>query len=244
MPNVQTPQDPQDPALDQNQGAPLEPIQPSVETPGMTQAKSTRGSAKPPVTFTPEQIDVISQMFKEHTASVQNSGRRGDSPNAVSMYNVRDSKSIETVKVNRFDNGTGMKWVIGYKNLQNDKYKKTPKYLRYGIDPIRKLHNEPYITLLLSDNGEETVEKEVMLVDYMQNRDQKDIPVVNIKIESVINDHGVLGSRGEYAGLINEKGNLEARPTILAQSKSEIRVFTVQLPDFPTTTDFSTDFLG
>lgn len=200
---------------------------------------------KPPVTFSPEQIALIDKMFEERTKSMT---QRPDKPNAISMYNIRDPKKIETVKVSRFD----AKWVIGFKNLQNDPFKKMPKYLRYGVEPIRKLPNEPYVTLLLSNDGKEIIEKELLLVDYMEYRDQKDVPVVKCNIQEVINDHGVLGSSSQFAIAVNDKGNPEARPTILQQSKSEIRTFDVKLPTFDAQGEpdgefdytFSTDFLG
>ena len=196
------------------------------------------------VTFSPEQIVLIEKMLNERVKSITSSS--SESPNnAISVYNLRDPKSIETVKVSRFDDGTEVKWVLGFKDLQNDQYKKTPKYVRYGIDPIRKLHNEPYVTLLLSNDGKTIVEKEVLLIDYMQNRTQENIKVIECKVKETIHDHGVLGSRGGAFGVaIDEKGNTESRPTILAQSKSETRTFVVQLPGFKTTTEFITDFLG
>lgn len=197
----------------------------------------------PAVTFSKEQIDMIEAMFKSRIDSIKDSlGGSKDSPNsAISMYNLRDPKEIKTVKVNRFDG----KWVIGFKDLQTDPYKKhIPKYLRYGIEPIRKLNNEPYVTLLLSNDGKEVVEKEVLLVDYVEYRDQVNVPVIKIEIKEKINDHGILGSSDGFAIAVDEKGKPENRPTILAQSKTVDRIFTVQLEGFDKPSVFITDFLG
>lgn len=193
---------------------------------------------KPPVTFSNEQIAVINQMFEDRMKGMPTD--RNNPNNPISVYNLRDPKKIETVKVSRFD----AKWVVSFKNLQNDPYKKIPKYLRYGVDPIRKLNNEPYVTLNLSADGKTFEEKEVLLIDYMDNRDRVDIKVLECKVETKIHDHGILGAQNNYGIAVDEKGKPEARPTILAQSKSEIRTFVVQLPGFETTTEFSTDFLG
>lgn len=200
--------------------------------------------------FTPSQIAVVQKMMEDLKASMMAApDRSANNPNSpISVYNLRDPKTIETVKVSRFD----AKWVLGFKNLQADPYKKTAKYLRYGVEPIRKLHNEPYVTLQLSMDGEHIEEKEVLLLDYMENREVQDIKVVDVKVEPKIHDHGVLGASSQFAIAVNSKGEPEARPTILAQSKSEIRTFTVKLPEFNAAGDqtgefehvFITDFLG
>lgn len=200
---------------------------------------------KKSVTFSAEQIELIDQMFE---ARLKDSKVRPDTPNGISVYNIRDPKKIESVIVSRFD----AKWVLGFKNLQNDPYKKTPKYIRYGVEPIRKLANEPYVTLLLSDDGKNITEKEVLLVDYMEYRDRKNIPVVECKVKEIIHDHGVLGGSSQFAVAVNDKGNPEARPTILAQSKSEERRFVLNLQKFDAQGnedgefqhEFITDFLG
>lgn len=196
------------------------------------------GKRAPSVTFTPDQIKAINLMLEERMKSVRGSASSPNNP--ISLYNLRDPKNIETVKVSRFD----AKWVVGFKDLQNDPYKKTPKYLRYGVDPIRKLNNEPYVTLILSTDGEKTEEKEVLLLDYMENRERVDVKVIKIRVEEKINDHGILGQQNNYGVAIDDKGQPEARPTILAQSKSVIRWFTVQPEGFSEPMEFSTDFLA
>lgn len=196
----------------------------------------------PSVTFSKEQIELIGTMMKDLENNIRSSMDGSRSPNQpISMYNMRDPKEIKSVKVSRFD----AKWVTAFKNLQNDPYKKNiPKYLRYGPDPIRKLNNEPFVTLVLSSDGKEFEEKEIMLIDYMENRDQVDVPVKHVEIKEIINDHGVLSSTGNYAIEVDDKGNPTHRPTILAQSKSVEREFTVHLEGFEDDTVFKTDFLG
>ena len=144
---------------------------------------------KKAVVFSPEQMSAIDEMFK----NFQKDSKSSRSPNeAVSMYGLRDPKTISSVKVSRFDGH----WVVGFKNQQTDPYKKTPKYYKIGIDPIRKLFNEPFVTLLLSDDGEKIEEKEVMLVTYLENRDTANLDVLEIKKTPHIYDHGILGSSG------------------------------------------------
>lgn len=192
------------------------------------------------VTFSPEQITLINAMFEERLKGEKSS--RG--PNGISMYALRDPKSIETIRVSRFDG----KWVIGYKDLQTDPYKKTVQYLRYGVDPIRKLFNEPFITLLLTSDGKKIEEKEVMLITYMDNRERENpickVKVMEVKSKPVIHDHGILGSGGTFAVAIDEKGKPENRPTILAQSKSVELSFVAQPEGFKEPYEFSSDFLS
>lgn len=209
------------------------PKEPEVSTPG-----PRGGSREAPVAFNPAQIKVINKMLEDAVKGIRNSASSPNSP--ISLYNLRDPKNIETVKVSRFD----AKWVIRFKDLQNDPYKKTPKYLRYGVDPIRKLNNEPYITLILSSDGVKEEEKEVLLVDYMENRDRVDLKVISHREKEVIHDHGILGQQNNYGVAIDDKGRPESRPTILAQSKSIVRWFTVQPEGFKEPMEFPTDFLA
>ena len=194
---------------------------------------------KAPVTFTPDQIELVNKMLEER---IKGLNTKQDNPNSpVSLYNMRDPKEIKTVSVSRFDG----KWVIGFKNLQTDTFKKhIPLYLRYGINVERKLNREPYVTLLLSTDGKKIEEKEVMLIDYMEYRDKVNVPVIKVNTKEVIHDHGILGRTGQFAVAIDDKGNPESRPTIMAQSKTVERTFEVQLEGFEDTTTFITDFLG
>lgn len=203
-------------------------------------------AGKKAVTFSPEQTALINEMFE---ARFKDSKRpEGNLNSAISMYNMRDPKSIDNVIVSRFDG----KWVLGFKNLQMDPYKKAPNYIRYGVEPIRKLAREPYITLLLSLDGKTIEEKEVLHVDYMEYRDRKQIPVVKCNIKETVHDHGILGANSQFGYAVNDKGNAETRPTILAQSKSVERSFVVKLDKFDADGnadgdfeyEFITDFLG
>lgn len=192
---------------------------------------------KPAVEFSKEQIALIDQMFAERSKADKLSRTPN---NAISMYGLRDPKTISTVKVSRFDGH----WVIGFKDLQKDVYKKTKIYYRIGVEPIRKLFNEPFVTLLLTDDGEKIEEKEVLLLTYMENRSVEVIDVMEIKEIPHIHDHGILGSNGNFAIAVNEKGNPESRPTIKAESKSIERIFKVQPQGFIEPHWYSTDFLG
>lgn len=192
---------------------------------------------KKAVVFSPEQMQAIDEMFK----NFQKDTKEARSPNsAISMYDLRDPKKISTVKVSRFDGH----WVLGFKDLQADPYKKTKQYCRIGIDPVRKLFNEPFVTLLLSDDGETIEEKEVLLLTYMENRDTVPLDVIEIKEVTRIMDHGILGNTGAFAIAINEKGNPENRPTIKAQSKTIDREFLVKPEGFKEAHWYITDFLG
>lgn len=194
---------------------------------------------KAPVTFTPDQIELVNKMLDER---VKGLSQRQDNPNSpVSLYNMRDPKEIKTVSVSRFEG----KWVVGFKNIQTDSFKKhIALYLEYGVDPVRRLNREPYVTLLLSADGKKIEEKKVLLIDYMEYRDKVNVPVIKVNTKEVIHDHGVLGRTGQFAVAIDDKGNPETRPTIMAQSKTIERTFEVKLEGFADTTTFITDFLG
>lgn len=192
------------------------------------------------VVFTPEQMSVIQNMMEQ--ARKQGDSRR---PDAISMYNMRDITKIETVNVKRIDG----KFVMAFKNWQKDKFKTKPVWLQYELDNSRggPASREPFITLILQeDENSPVVEQKMLLVDYvtMGKRDQYQAKVVDIKMEEIIEDWGVLGQRGEYAGAIDDKGNLESVPKILAQTKREERVFFVELPGFSKPVSFISDFLA
>lgn len=194
---------------------------------------------KKAVVFSPEQMDVINEMFKNYSKD----SKMGRSPNEpISMYGLRDPKTISTVNVSRFDGH----WVLGFKNHQSDPYKKFPQYYKLGIliDGDRKLNNQPYVTLLLTDDGEKVEEKEVPLGTYLENRGLERLDVIDAKVTPVIHDHGILGSSGNYAVAVNDKGNPESRPTIKAESKSEERTFLVHPEGFKEPYWYHTDFLG
>lgn len=208
------------------------------EEPGMDNPSPDLGNKTKTVPFTAEQMEIIQKMMSDVRESSRNSV-----PDAISMYNLRDPKAIETVNVKRID---GM-FVLGFKNFQNDPYKKKPKYLKYKKDEVRGLLNEPFITLLLSDGSQkEPIEKEMLLLDYVVQgkQDQFRAKVLDVRKKEVIEDHGFLGSSGEFAVAVDEKGIPEKRPTLLAQTKHEERVFVVELPGFDKPVEFIPDFLA
>lgn len=185
------------------------------------------------VTFTPEQMEVISKMIA--SKSVKQSENE-----PISMYNVRDKKKIETVNVSRFDG----KFVIAFKDQNNDPYEVTPKYYVTKHDLNRRLADVPYITLILSD-GKESEEKEVALIDYLNHRKKHQAKVVHIDLQEIIEDHGLLGRIGaDTAGMIDEKGRPVQAQAIRAQSKRTIRKFYVELPGFDKPVEFIEDFLA
>lgn len=187
----------------------------------MSENNTTPKNAKAPVTFTEEQLALVQKMISDASSNAQ-----ANSNNPISPYNVRDIKKIETVNVRRFE---GM-YVLGFKNLQKDPFKKAPLYVEYGVDIARKLQNEPYVTLLLSNDGKEMVEKKVLLIDYMNNRDTYVAKVLNITEEAKITDLGILGRVGNDMGTtIDASGRVERGPAVSMQTKSIIRTFEVEL---------------
>jgi len=186
------------------------------------------------VAFSQEQLAIVNSMIAQ---AVRSSARTDSS---VSVYGQRDPKSIERVNVKRM-NG---KFVIGFKNLQNDPLRMdVPKYLEYKFDPIRKLNEQPFITLILSD-GKETEEKEILLADYYRHRDYFEAKVTDIKVEKEVVDDGVLGRGGNTAREVDEKNNPVARTKIKAESIKEKRTYMVELPGFEKSIAFNQDFLA
>ena len=191
------------------------------------------------VVFTPEQMSAIQQMLEETRKS-----SASQKPDAISMYNMRDPKKIETVNIKRI-NG---KFVMGFKNFQKDAFKTKPMWLQYKIDSSRGTPSrEPFVTLILQENENDKKEEvEMLLVDYVTTgkRDQYQAKVVKIDVKEVIEDHGILGAHGDYAGAVDSSGIPEVTPKILAQTKHEERVFYVELPGFSEPVEFLPDFLA
>lgn len=190
---------------------------------------------KKDVAFSPEQMELIQGMLD----GVRNENRTSR-PDAISMYNMRDPKTIESVNIKRI-NG---KFVMDFKNHQKDAFKKKPLYCVYKLDGSRggAPTREPFVTLLLQeDEGSEVEEVEMMLVDYvtMGKRDQYQAKVVNIDLEEKIEQHGILGARGEYAGEVDDKGKPISTTKVLAETKRQIRTFWVELPGFSKPVAFS-----
>lgn len=215
-----------------------DPIVPSVETtdPVVVPAPKVPAQAKKTVAFNAEQMEIIQAMIQE--ARGENTNRR---PDAISMYNMRDPKAIETVNVKRLYG----KYVMGFKNMQMDPMKKTPKWLTYKADPTRGFFKEPYVTLFLQTDEKSPIEeKEVLLLDYTQDREFYKAKVVNIDLTPVLKENGYLGSNAEYAGEVDDKGIPVQRLKVLAEVMSEERVFSVTLEGFSTPQKFISDFLA
>lgn len=191
--------------------------------------------AKNVAPFNADQMEIIQAMIQE--ARGENNRR----PDAISMYNLRDPKAIESVRVKRMYG----KFVMGFKNLQTDPLKKTPKYLVYKADATRGLFKEPFVTLLLQQDEKSPVEeKEVLLLDYMTEREFLQVPVVKIDLDKKIKSYGYLGSNGEYAGEVDEHDKPVARMKVLAEVQTEERVFFLELPGFSQPVSFISDFLA
>ena len=184
--------------------------------------------------FTPEQMEIIQGMLSEARSN------NTKDTSSISVYNSRDPKSIESVNVKRIEG----KFVVGFKDLQNDSFKKIPKYLSYEAMPSRGLVKEPFITLILSDDGKEFEEKKMALVDYTDEREYYQAKCIEVKIKKIIEDHGILGSSGEYAGEVDAKGVPVTRQTVLAQTEREERVFVVELPSFAKPVEMISAFLA
>lgn len=186
------------------------------------------------VVFTQEQWDVINKLI---------AGSKQSTPTdkSVSMYNVRDKKKIETVNVSRFDG----KFVIGFENKQNDPYEEKPKYYEMKLDVVRKLPDQPFVTLLLSNDGKEIEKKEVSLVDYVNYRKKFKANVVKIETKDFIDDYGLLGKgSSEFARISDESGKNLPITGIKAEVKRTEMVFYVELPGFDKPVQFISDYLA
>jgi len=190
---------------------------------------------QPDIKFTPDQLSAINSMI---SAAVRSSAQTGNDP--ISVYGQRDPKSIERVNVKRMFG----KFVVGFKNVQNDPMRKDPKYISYEFDPIRKLDHQPYITLFLSEDGKNIEEKKVLHTDYYCDREKFEAKVLDIKINKEIKDNGILGSRGSYAPEIDDKGNVITRTKVKAEYVEQKRIFFVELPGFDKPVEFIEDFLA
>lgn len=187
--------------------------------------------------FDADQMEVIQALIAQARGETENVR-----PDAISMYNTRDPKAISTVNVKRIYG----KYVMGFKNLQTDPMKKTAKWLTYKPDPTRVgALREPYVTLILQQDEKSKIEeKEVLLLDYMNDREFYKAKVTGIDMKPVIKDYGFLGSNGEYAGEVDDKGVPVARMKVLAEVRSEERVFWAELEGFSTPQPFISDFLA
>lgn len=187
------------------------------------------------VTFTPEQMEVIQQIVK------QSQGRGIGQP--ISVYGQRDPRKIQTVKVSNFDG----KFVVGFKDLNTNPYKKEPKYSVMKQDAVRGFTKpEPFVTLMLSSNGTEIEELTLPLVDFMDQRMKIEVPVIHMEEQEVIEDHGLLGQRNDEMAIgIDDSGKPLQRVAIKQESKKVIQKFYVQIPGFAHPVEFiGSDFLA
>ncbi len=195
----------------------------------------------PPLTA--EQMAWVQQM-------IEGSKRNSNDSNAFSVYGQRDPKKIETVNVKRFVANDGVvKFVVGFKNHQNDPFKKVPKYTTYEFDPVSKRDLQPYITLLLSDGTTDSKgglvqeEKHVRLLDYVDYRERYDAKVIRVEKREIIEDHGILGSSA-IAGEIDASGKPIHHSAVKQETKREEMVFFVELPGFEDPVEFINDPTG
>lgn len=217
----------------------LEETQETPVIPGVTGLGSIPGPnvIQTPATHVPfnaEQMEIINAM-------IANAQKRGVNE-PISVYGQRDPRIVTTVKVSQFEG----KFVTAFKNLQMNPFKKEPKYSTMKPGYMGKAAPEPYVTLILSNNGTDFVEKEVALVDFMDNRDKVEVPVVHTVKEEVIKDYGVLGRQGNtMAVAIDENGRPMAQVNLKAETKEVITKYYVQLPGFAHPVEFiGNDFLA
>jgi len=186
------------------------------------------------VPFTESQMAVVQKMIEDTKASQSNGG-------AISVYGKRDPRVITHVKVSVFDG----KFVIGFKDLQNNPYVNIPKYSSVKTDINRKLNNQPFVTLLLSNDGVEIEEREVSLIDFMDSRGRVELEVLKMEKKENIKDHGLLGRPGgSFASGLNDEGGTLSKQSIKAESKELIMKFYVQPEGFAKAIELREDFLA
>lgn len=207
---------------------------PVIETPVMVPPATVMMTPPTHVPFTADQMEVIQQM-------VAASQKRGINE-PISVYGQRDNRVPTQVKVSQFEG----KFVTGFKNLQLNSFKKEPKYSVMKPGYMGKATLEPHVILILSEDGNTFVEKEVALVDFMDNRDRVEVPIIHIEKLEVIRDHGVLGRRsGEFGVAIDENNRPLAQVSLKAESKEVITKYYVQIPGFAHPVEFiGDDFLA
>lgn len=194
----------------------------------------------PSTPFTPDQMEYVLQMINNNRPSAESSRS-----SAVSLFkDVRNPKEIMSCPVYRFDG----KFVIGFKDLNKDPYRKAPKYSENKLDINRKLSDQPFVTLLLSLDGVDVEEKEVPLIDYMNNRMKVEIPKSDFTIEQrdVITDYGILGrgASNQFAQDFDASGRPAMLQNIKAETKTTERTFIVKLPGFEKPVTYIEAFLA
>ena len=193
------------------------------------------------VTFTPEQMEKIQELIMgSKNEKDVNSGRQ-----AISRFsNTRDPKEIVTCPIYRFDG----KFVIGFKDYNKDPYRKQPRFYDLKLDLNRKLADQPFVTLLLSNDGKEIEEKEVPVVDYTRQRMKVGIEKPNFKIveKQRLEDHGIIapGGGGTFAQEMTSTGQFVQPTLVKSESKHIDRTFIINLPGFDKPVEMIEEFLA
>jgi hypothetical protein len=206
----------------------------------MSEVKSTIKQNTENVVFSPEQMEVVQALIAQ-SRDVSTKKER----EAISRFtNTRNKKEIMSVPIYQFDG----KFVIGFKDLNKNPYRKTAKYCELKLDIHRKLADQPFVTLLLSSDGEDIEEKEVSLIDYMGNREKVIIEKPNFEIttEEVIEDHGIVGKGGggTFAAEIDGSGRTVTPMLVKAETKLERRTYKINLPGFKKPVKLIEEFLA
>lgn len=183
---------------------------------------------KPVVGFSPEQMELVLQLI----AQGKNSTNERTSQAISRFTDMRDPKELQTCPIYRFDG----KFVIGFKDYNQDPYRKTPKYWDSKLDMNRKLADQPFCTLLLSNDGKDIEEKEVPLISYLDRRMKVKVEKKDFKVElrEIIEEHGILGrpGGGTFASDFNDNGRAITPLQIKAETKRVERTFIITLPGF------------
>jgi hypothetical protein len=197
--------------------------------------KKTKASSEADVLskITPEMLEAFQVLMKQ----------QGEKKNSsLSLYNdVRDIKKIETARLKRFDN----KFVIGFKDMNNDPYETRPQYTFNKPIMDRKLPNEPHLVLLLSNDGKEVEEKEVALVDYMNYRKDVQVPVLEVIKKEIIEDKGLLGQRGGSSAFeVDGEGKPVSRVAVRKEVRREEVFLVLDVPGFDDTLTINSNFVA
>ncbi len=203
-----------------------------IETPTQTVPLAIPQMAVP---FTPEQMEIIQQLVK------QTQSRGTNQP--VSVYGKRDPRDITTVRVSNWEG----KFVVGFKDMNNNPWKSQPKYNVMKQDAVRGFAKpEPFVTLILSSNGTDFEELTLPLVDFMDQRMKIELPVVHVDKQEVIKDHGTLGRRTDEMAVETDGNNRPvAQTNIKMESKEVVMKIYVQIPGFAHPVEFiGSDFLA
>ena len=190
-----------------------------------------------------EQLEYLMKM-------IENSKAEETKASGFSLYDMRDPRTIQTVNVKRFAGNDGAtKFVVAFKDFQNDKFKKTPKYTVMQFDPVTGKNSQPFVTLILSDGSEDengkliTEEKEVRLIDYVEYRERFDAKVLNTEKRSVVKSFGILGGHA-MASEVDAKGMKVSYPNVNKETKEDVMIFHVELPGFSKPVEFLNDPVG